>query len=354
MSLEKTVLDFIEERRHSKLILAALKAFSFVYQFGVSVRNFAYDRKWIETTRVQIPVISIGNIACGGTGKTPLTFELASELLKNNRVAILSRGYRSEIEKSGKVAAASVGHGPLFSAEECGDEPYWFAQKLPGISVWVGKSRSIAARLAILCDTELLILDDGMQHRRLERDVEIIAMDAQDLFGKGYFLPRGLLRDHPRRLKEAHLIVLSHIKDLAHYEETAAKLSKFTTAPIAGTRYVLKVPEELRGGPVALFCGVAKPDRFLRAVEEADLSVVSKLILADHEAPKSGQLEAFAQQVASLGARALICTEKDAVKLPAHQKLVLPIVPLALTLQFVAGKEHWQHVINEINSKVKR
>jgi tetraacyldisaccharide 4'-kinase len=354
MSLEKTVLDFIEGRRHSTLVLGALKAFSYVYNFGVALRNFAYDRKWVETTRVQIPVISIGNISCGGTGKTPLTFQLASELMKESRVAILSRGYRSEIEKSGKVAAASVGHGPLFSPEECGDEPYWFAQKLPGISVWVGKSRSIAARLAILCDTELLILDDGMQHRRLERDVEIVAMDAQDLFGRGHFLPRGLLRDQPRRLKEADLIVLSHIRDKAHFDEVVSKLSKFTSAPIAGTRYCLEVPENLRGGPVALFCGVAKPGRFIEAIEQANLTVVSKLILADHEAPKSGQLEAFAQQVASLGARSLICTEKDAVKLPPNLKLALPIAPLPLTLQFVAGKEHWQNLINQINSKVKR
>lgn len=327
MDLESYVLDAMEGRTPGKSVLRAL---SYLYRAGVFFRNLAYDKNWIGSDRVDATVISIGNIVAGGTGKTPLVRLLAEEISKERKVAILSRGYRSEIERSNHVACIS----PHDSVEKCGDEPFWLASKLPQVPVWVGKNRLLSAFFASASGSKVLILDDGMQYRKLHRDIEIVVMDGEDLFGKGYFLPRGLLRDAPARLKNADLIMINQAKN---QERTVQEIAKYTAAPLVFMR--MKLDADLKGKRIGLFCAIGKPDKFMEGVRHCGAEIIATFFKRDHDRFTTEELEAFAKRSK---ADLLVCTEKDQVKLPSD--LHLPILALEGELEIVSGKEHWDNI----------
>jgi len=184
----------------------------------------------------------------------------------------------------------------------------------------------------------------------LKRNFEIVVVDANDPFGKGSFLPRGLLRDLPERLKKADLIVANHIEDDFHYREIQKMLEPFTSAPIAATHLYVTNPEECAKKTIGLFCGIGKPLYFLETAEELGNEVIHKWFLLDHVAPKKQELEAFILECEERGAEAVLCTEKDWVKLPMDLNSSLPIIPVKMRLQIVSGKEHWEKAIDKIKN----
>ena len=316
MSLEAYVLDIIEGRRSQPLVKALFSCLSRCYRVGVKWRHMAYDIGLFKTVAAAAPVVSVGNIVAGGTGKTPVVQMLVEALKGDQNIAILSRGFRSKAEMyDEEVFCVSRGQGPLLSPEICGDEPYCLAGKLAA-QVWVGKDRVACAQEAVRHGAKCLILDDGMQHRRLKRDCEIVVIDANDPFGKGKFLPRGLLRDLPERLKKVDLIVANHIEDKLHYCEVQKMLAPFTLAPIVATKLCVLNSTECSNKTVGLFCGIGKPHYFQETVEELGNEIVHKWFLLDHIAPKKHELEAFVKESLERGAEVLLCTEKDWVKLP--------------------------------------
>lgn len=349
MALESYIIDMIEGRRRGKKILSAA---GHLYGLGVNLRNLGYDKKWIKSLSVPIPVISVGNIVSGGTGKTPLVRKLAEDLMLRHKVAILTRGYRSKIEKSRCIVNICKGAGPLVSAEQCGDEPYWLAQHLPGAYIWVGRDRAQAAHQAHIQGAEIILLDDGMQHRRLERNIEIVVMDAQDLFGKGNYLPGGYLRDNPDRLRQAHLIVINRIRDDAHYEAVKQQLQQYTNAPIVGMRPSLT--GDLSHKKVGLFCGIGNPERFVESVKASGAEIVETYFTPDHTGITDKDLKIFAARCKSLGAESLVCTEKDAVKLAKNIKCPLPILPLEAKSEIVSGNIHWNNLLEKIRISHER
>jgi len=353
MSIEAYILDIIEGRRSPPFVKALLSCLSRFYRFGVKWRHFAYDVGLFKSVAAASPVVSVGNIVAGGTGKTPVVQMLAEALKGDQTLAIISRGFRSRAEEDDEGGfCVSRGQGPLLSPEICGDEPYCLAARLD-VFVWVGKDRVACAQEAVRHGANCLILDDGMQHRRLKRDFEIVVIDANDPFGKGNFLPRGLLRDLPERLKEVDLIVANHIEDELHYRDVQKVLAPFTSAPFVATKLYVTNPEECSRKTVGVFCGIGKPLYFLETVEELGNEVVHKQFLLDHVAPKKHDLEAFAKESLERGAEAVLCTEKDWVKLPKDLNSSLPIVPVKIRLEIVAGKEHWDATINKIKEKMR-
>src|SRR5579872_2521109 len=254
MNLESYLVTVIEGKRKAELIKPLLYLLSALFKSGAILRHIAYNKGWLRSVSVPIPVISVGNIVAGGTGKTPLIYLLAKELSAFGQVAILSRGYRSKVERENGIVNLSKGEGPLYSAEVCGDEPHWLAEKLPEAWLWVGKNRSNAAKQAEHAGAHYVLLDDGMQYRKLKRNLEIVVMDAKDLFGKGYFLPRGYLRDCPKRLRYADLIVVNHVGDQEEWERIKKELAAFSSAPVVGMRMKLEAAQELQGKKVGLFC----------------------------------------------------------------------------------------------------
>lgn len=337
-SLEAYVLDMMEGKRPGRFFLQLL---SYLFQLGVFLRHHAYKVGLFKSFKSEIPVISVGNIVAGGTGKTPLVRLLAEALEGSGKIAILSRGYRSKIEHSREVVKIAATE----KAVRCGDEPLWLAQQLPQADVWVGKDRVRSAELAQQAGAELLILDDGMQYRKLQREWEIVVMDSSDLFGKGYFLPRGLLRESPQRLAAADLIVVNQAKKSRSVLEA---LAPYTKAPVVFME--MKSHVDLSGKKVGVFCALGQPQRFLHTVQASGAQVMSTFFKTDHEPFTVTEIEAFALRSQ---ADLLVCTEKDQVKFAPDFACTLPILPLPGVLEIVEGQAHWDKLIEKIKHKVK-
>lgn len=335
-----------------KLLLLPL---SWVYRLFTACRNWAFDSGCFRKYSPPVPlVISIGNIVAGGTGKTPVTLMLAQEFYEDVPMAILSRGYRSKAEKSAHPLVLSAGNGPMHLAASCGDEPFMLSQNLPKAHVIVGKNRHQASSMAAKAGARLILLDDGMQHRRVARDLELVVMDACDPFGQGHFLPRGLLRDSAASLKRADLIVLNHVHDRERLQEMRQKLARWTSAPIVATRpevaEFLDLQDQpsasIQGKRVGIFCGIAQPEYFANTVENLGAHIVARHFLADHAEEGVQGLQDFAQNCQELGAELIICTEKDRVKLCGALSLPLPLIWLKMKLVIVDGQADWQAFIN--------
>jgi tetraacyldisaccharide 4'-kinase len=363
--LELYLKDIVRGRRRGLLaflIKALLLPLSWLYGFGVNFRNRLYEKGWMRRYVPPVPlVISIGNIVAGGTGKTPVTLLLAGAFYERFIVAILSRGYRSKAEKLDAPVLLCEGQGPIFPASYCGDEPYLFAQRLPKAIVIVGGNRKKASFLAAKAGAQAILLDDGMQHRRLARDFDVVVVDVSDPFGQGYFLPRGFLREDICSLARADLIILNHIRDPQQFTSVKMQLKPYSSAPIVGTKgYVIAIRDlkgqemgTLKEQSVGMFCAIAHPENFRHTLEQEGLQVVNEYILADHDSVKEKNLEQFAQASLKKGAKWLICTEKDRVKLRDQLTLALPIIWVQLELRVVAGQEEWQNFLHQAEAKMR-
>ncbi len=351
MFLEQSSLKFLEKRKSSKGIRHGLNVLSLFFRALVHMRNLAYDKNWLKSTQADLPVFSIGNIAVGGTGKTPLTLLLAESLEVIGPIAILSRGFKSQIEKRGDCVQISSGQGPLVPVAECGDEPFFLAQESRA-SIWVSPNRIRSAKEATKAQMRCLILDDGMQHRKLKRDIEIIVVDGLDPVAQGQFLPAGLLRDSPKRLQNADLIVANHVRDEIHYAQIQEILSKYTKAPLVGMNQVPVDPALFAYKKLSAFCGIGKPKYFYETLKGLGSDVVETLNLLDHQPIQEEQLISFAKSSYLKGAELVVCTEKDWVKLPFYKMLPLPIVPVKVRLKIIAGQEHWDRAVEKMKHMV--
>lgn len=299
------------------LLRPALRLASWGYRGGVAVRNWRFDRG--AAARVAAPVISVGNITTGGTGKTPLVIHLAQTLrTRGMRPGVVSRGYAS----AGRgVRAVGPQDDPLLA----GDEPVLIAQRA-GVPVWVGADRVAAGRalLARHPDRDVLIADDGLQHYRLARDVEIAVIDEHGA-GNGWLIPAGPLREPPGRLERVDAIVLNGARwpDAARERITAARFSM----SMAGDRFFrLGEPgltcdaRRLRGLRLHAVAGIGQPQRFFDSLARLGLAFVA------HPFPDHHRY--LAAELAFDGCDAILMTEKDAVKcarLGLGQIWVLPV-----------------------------
>jgi tetraacyldisaccharide 4'-kinase len=341
--LETFVVDIIEGRKKSPFLKGIFFLLGKCFQSVSHLRNWGYDSRLIPIKKVALPVVSIGNITAGGTGKTPLIQILAQELEKKGNVAILTRGYRS---KNSRTPIC------LKKGETCGDEPTWLSQNLAKTAIWVGKNRIQSSLLALKNGAEVLLLDDGMQHRALFRDVEIVVMDGEDPFGKGAFLPGGFLRDSPKRLQSADLIVVNHIYSREEYLKCQKLISVYTSAPVVGMHYRFKDEDKLRGKKIGAFCAIGRPERFITMLRRAGCDLVEYLIAPDHAPFSTKQLRAFAKRCESKGAEFLVCTEKDGVKLSPELETVIPTMTLPIEIHWVEGKKHWDECLGKILKKM--
>ncbi len=293
-----------------------MRCLSLPYQLVTAVRNRCYDWGVFAVHQARLPVVSVGNIAMGGTGKTPLIIKLAEEL---GEVTVLTRGYGSQGEHLPPHELRGI---------EDGDEPALIAQRT-GARVIVGKDRVAGADLA----TGIILLDDGMQHRGLHRDWELVVVDGSNPFG-------GWQREFPSALARADLVVVTHAD--------CPEVSRYTTAPIVRMQHT---PRPVSLPPkVGLFCAIGKPNHFVKSVS---VEVVEQLTGPDHAPFPVEQLQALSKRAEAHGAGALVCTEKDAVKLPADLPVdLLPIIPIPIDLEILSGKESWDQFINSIKSRV--
>ncbi len=342
------------------LVKAGLSLSSTLFGSAVNLRNLAYDWGILPTSSSPIPcTVSIGNIQVGGSGKTPFTLMLAQHFQKSFHTAILSRGYRSAIShKASLVINDSL--GIRYSASFCGDEPYLLAQRMPDLPVIISQDRLKGAALAATQGIELLLLDDGFQHRRLARDFDIVLMDGSLPAESQQLLPRGLLREKPTALSRADLVVLTRsrnpsslIEQLSHYTKAPIICADLEIAEICG--WHAKVRTSLDSQKVALFCGIANPSSFIHTVKGLGVNVVTQHIFADHTSYNLSRMSQIALEAKKKGAVCLLCTEKDSVKiLPWANKLELPLVWPKMEMRITSGLNSWENWLNQVTETAKR
>jgi len=343
--LQLYITDLIKNRKKGLLPSIGkgfLFALSLPYKAIIKTRNWAFDRGLLPKAKLQDNVIiSVGNITVGGTGKTPFTLMLARSFMPFTKVAILSRGYRAA-NKTKDSRVLSQGFGPIYSAEECGDEAFLMATNLPEAVVVVGRDRCKSAELTKKFGSRLLILDDGLQHRRLGRDLELVMVHADKPFGSGHFLPRGFLRDDPKSLSRADLVIGNGIHTQSQYDELKKQLRKYTSAPLVGIKMQFFTSQPIAGKRVGVFSGIAHPEQFHRDVSDAGAVIVAERHFPDHFNYKAHSLDAFMHECASKGAEMMVCTEKDWVKVMNFPQKALPIVWASTIPEITVGQEHWK------------
>lgn len=326
-----------------------LHALSYFVALFIFLKNYLYNKGLKKGYRSRLFVVGVGNIVAGGVGKTPLTLLLAKEWSKLYSIGIISRGYKSQYEKKRKPYLISKGNGPLVQANKCGDEPYLIAKNIPESYFWVSKNRKKALKAAEKLSLDIVILDDAMQHRKVVKDLEVAVLDANDLFGQNYYLPRGLLRDSPHSLKRANLIVVNHLHDRLEIPNIKKQLSKYTEAPAVFVKSKLQDPRNLYNGPIdnispvplAVFTAIAKPFHFVNALKEEKFEILHLQTKNDHNSFSEKELKIFADEAIQKGCLYLACTEKDVVKLSKDIHLPLEIIWFPMNLEIIDGESHF-------------
>ena len=345
-NVKRYLFRVIQKEKKPFFLIPFFFLISTFFSLGVRLRHLAYDKGFRRVYKLPIFVVSIGNIAAGGTGKTPLIQKLIKHLDPKIRLAILTRGFLSKIEASGKVEKISDGKGCSLSVQYCGDEPYLLA-KTTSVPIWVGKNRIESGYKAIAEKMQCLLLDDGMQYRSLARNLEIIMIDAKDPFGQKKFLPSGLLRDTPSQLHRADWIIANHVDSVCQYEELKKKISLYSLAPVIGMKVFVCDAQEVAGKKVGVFCALGRPERFLQTVREIGCSIVDHVFLPDHMSFGLNELNVFAKRCKDKAAEMILCTEKDWVKLSSFG-CCIPVIALRVELEVVAGHAIWQEMLDKI------
>jgi len=308
-----------------RLLVPWLLAASWGYGLGVRLRAMLYERGLFSRTRLPCRVISVGNLTVGGAGKTPMVLDLAGRCMAMGlRPVVLSRGYRGSGERAGTIV--NDGNRILAPAAEVGDEPYMIARSIPEVPVVVGRDRIRMGELACRrFGPDVVLLDDGFQHLKLCRDLDILLVDVREGFGNGYMLPRGTLREPPGALGRADIVILTKVQDregvrplereivginpgieILHGAYRPAALVDLATGE---SRDI----EDLNGRPVIAVSGIVNPDYFEYLLSMAGADMIGSQRYPDHHAYSDADL----QRLADLTGRDswLITTEKDAAKM---------------------------------------
>ena len=335
----------------ARLLLNIIAVF---YGAGIWLRNRLYDGGQVKSyavtaaglvtsdrTQATVPVISVGNITVGGTGKTPLVIWLCNLFREQDvNCAILTRGYKAAKGES--------------------DEPGMLAKNCPGSAVVVNPDRLAGAIEAVKKRrAQVLIMDDGFQHRRLHRDIDIITIDAMQPFGYGRLLPAGLLREPVSALKRAQAVILTRCDLVSKNnltELTAAInrinpnviIAKTIHSPVfavSGERQITL--EELKSKKAYIFCGIANPDAFLATVGLVGVNIVGSRIYDDHYNYTANDVNDIYRDAAKSDAQMILTTEKDYNKIskPASGEGELVLAYLAIRLQFVDGADRIRELI---------
>jgi tetraacyldisaccharide 4'-kinase len=310
------------------------------------------------------PVISIGNIEVGGTGKTPMTIALA-RLIKQwgYQPAVISRGYKGIGSKTGAVV--SDGHMILLDAKQAGDEPFLMAVSLDRVPVVIGSDRYSAGQLAIeRFRPDVLLLDDGFQHLRLHRDLDVVLLDAVRPFGNGYLLPRGRLREPVRGLARSHAVVLTRSgqKEPSYCRALGQILSP---RPLFRARHRIYVHRlvpagepvhqsshrslsnnSLAGREIFAFSGLARNEAFHASLTDLGSILTGSLGFDDHHRYDRGDLHRIVETAHRASCRCLVTTEKDVVKIPGGTCLPMELAVVGVTMDFAEDGERWRHFMH--------
>jgi tetraacyldisaccharide 4'-kinase len=293
-----------------------------------SLRVAAYRRGWLRRTRLAGPVISVGNLGVGGSGKTPVV-QRVTEILRDagEPVAILSRGYGGRFR--GPALVVSDGERVLASATEAGDEPVMLARSLPGVVVAIGRRRDVVGRVVeARFGRRVHVLDDGFQHLRLARDLDVLCLDVRDLEDRP--LPAGRLREAPSAVGRADLVLLTRLEaasasDLRSLEERLGRERTFRVSRRA--RGFRTAAGETAEAPARVFllAAIARPERFETDVAATGATIVGRAFFRDHHRFERAELLRVAARARDASAEVVVTTAKDATRL-GDAPLELPLL----------------------------
>ena len=326
-----------------------LPPLSLLYGAVTRTRLSLYRRGTFHTTKLDRPVISVGNITTGGTGKTPLVEWVARTVAaQGKKVCILTRGYGRKDPHLQVIV--SDGYGVLASPTEAGDEPYLLASRLVGSAAVISSADRIAAGHEAINDfgTDCFVLDDGFQHLRLARDLNIVTIDATNPWGGGKLLPYGRLRETPESLSRADCVVITRCDQVRELDKLRSEIRRFTGGrPIFHSEMRTSRVSPLKNGSsetltpparVAAFCAVGNPHSFFEHVRRSGYELALQKLYPDHHVYSQDEIDALAQQAKEAGAEALITTAKDAVKLRTLS-FSLPCYVLEIEMSIENGEE---------------
>lgn len=355
------------------LLLVFLRLVSYLYKFAVQTKLSLFN--WGILRKVKLPayVISVGNLTVGGTGKTPTAQKIA-EIMSNRgyRVVILNRGYRSHWDKN--IGVVSDGKQISMTAYEAGDEAYLMAKTLPNIPVIIGKNRAVTGKYAVEhFQAEVIVMDDGYQHWRLARDLDIVLVDTITMFGNGNVLPRGILREPLKNLNRADLFIFTKTNQSSAMNkillrETIARYNN--QAPIAesihkpqnfveigewynnaGRQIAL---ESLQGKKVIVFSAIGNPVSFEQTVVSMDVTLLEAVRYPDHHDYGMSEMQYINDRAKELNAVAVITTTKDAVKIPTefiYSDREMPLYVLNMEIEITDNYENIEKIISQDMTK---
>ena len=322
-----------------------LSAIEIPYEALVRLRNYGYDHSILTVKKASAPVISVGNLTLGGTGKTPLVAWLAHWFAQHNKKpAIISRGYKA---KTGQLS----------------DEAAELKILLPTVPHYANKQRIIAAGEAVTKGSDVLLLDDGFQHRQISRDLNLITIDATDPFGFNRIFPRGLLREPLWGLKRADALVLTRtdqvsIKTRNEIQEQCFQFVGSHDKPwietehrpsnlrlVDGTTQPLKTLQDKR---ILSLSAIGNPAAFHRTLTTLGHEPVATLTFPDHHTYTTDDIHRISEETESVGAEIIVTTLKDLVKLPLASVRNRPLCALEIGIQFQTGLQDLEYLLNKI------
>lgn len=341
------------------VLALSLSTLTVGYRSFLALRQTLYNRGMFKSRRLPCPVISIGNLTLGGTGKTPAVELAVRRLLDAGIIAgIVSRGYGRRTQ--GTLVVADP-HGIRVEPTAAGDEPFLLARRLPRTPVVVGENRYEAGQVCLdRFGVGALVLDDAFQHRTLQKDLEIVTVSGASPWGNGRLFPRGPLREPVSALARAHLVMITGPRD----DATVRAISDTVKANNPGGEVVTARYEpvecwevwgrpaggvaELRGLQLYAFAGIAQPGNFSRSLRELGVDVVGFTTFPDHHWYEASEVEALAGEARARGALALITTEKDAIRCLGLAPSVLPLWALAVRLVVSDGRAAWERAFQSL------
>ncbi len=312
-----------------KALYTGLLPISFIYSSIAQIRNFLYTTNIIKSYTPEILTISVGNLTTGGTGKTPITAAIANHLTqKGYKVAILSRGYGSKLN-SKDINIISDGRTIFYDAKIGGDEPVWLAQNCPNTIVLTSSNRIQIAKYAQKIGCSVLILDDGFQHQKLGRNINIAVIDIDKKFGNKKVLPVGPLREPHKNIKRANKIIIVNkntekptkqkINEIYTYLKTLNKTASISLCNATVDKiYNIHSGEILsptQNERILAFSAIGQPEQFYNLLKQTGVNIVQTISFADHHSYCEKDIETLFKQAKNTNANILITTEKDAVKI---------------------------------------
>lgn len=332
------------------LTASLLWPFSLPYAAAASMRAHAYEMGFLRQRHLERPVISVGNLTVGGTGKTPMVLWIAQRLLlEGKRVGILTRGYKGDSEGDAKDAE---------TRKTGSDEVRLLKARLGSeVAFGVGADRHANGKRLAKEGVEWFVLDDGFQHLQLARDVDIVLIDATNPFGGGKVLPAGRLREPRSALRRADMVVITRSE---HAPAVETIVRRYSDAPIFYAQPQLDNAQEWRGRypgeeerdarwkKLFAFCGIGNADALFANLREWGFTVVGQKSFRDHHRYTQKEANEIEQEAGAVGADALICTEKDIFNLDGASFAKYPILYCSISMRVSKEDDFWSAILEKV------